>query len=422
MGDSNTSRSILFIAGDLSGDAYTSRLAERLAERHPDFILHALGGKQLGHVAERTGGTWVRDTTNCSAIGISSVIRIFFRAGWLQHQMRRFVRSETIDAVVLCDWGGFNCRQLEFFHKAGIPILYYFPPRSWQRTGNAGIQFARLVTRVATPFEWSAARLTAAGCHADWVGHPLLESTQESRNRKSLRQEFGREGDEKLVALFPGSRLAEIRVLAPRMAEVAAILASKLQVKFVVPVPEPLVQMVSAYFPSSVKIIVDRAADALLACDAAIVKTGSATLEAAVAGAPQVAVYDFGWVGRIEWGLLWWWKKIPYVAMPNIILQREVVPELLGMACRTDAIAAAVTELLQNAETRQAMESGYGEIRDHLGEKLSPGATERTVEILEEMLGESAVGEEISTRSSANWLNRTAGIVREAKAAFSSRS
>jgi len=386
MPDSDHCRSILFIAGDLSGDAYTSRLAQRLAERHPHFILHALGGRQLGEVVKKTGGVWIDDTTNCSAIGIAMVVRIYLWARWLQFKMRRFVRSHSIDAVVLCDWGGFNCRQLDFFKRAGIPILYYFPPRSWQRTGKSGLQFAPHVNRVATPFAWSAARLNAAGGRADWVGHPLLESQPDARTRESLRREFGVEGNEKLVALLPGSRMSEIRVLGPRLAEVAAVLSSQRAVKFVVPVPEPLVERVRAYFPPTVKILVDRAGDALRASDAAVVKTGSATLEAVAAGALQVAVYDLGWVARIEWILLWMWKRIPFIAMPNIILQRLVVPELLGLNCRTETIAASIAGLLDDDEARRVMESGYAEIREHLGAKLSLGATERTVEILEEML------------------------------------
>jgi len=91
-------------------------------------------------------------------------------------------------------------------------------------------------------------------------------------------------------------------------------------------------------------------------------------------------------VARIEWILLWMWKRIPFIAMPNIILQRLVVPELLGLNCRTETIAASIAGLLDDDEARRVMESGYAEIREHLGAKLSLGATERTVEILEEML------------------------------------
>ena len=387
MSGTNHRRTILFIAGDLSGDAYSALLAGHLAERNPDFVLHALGGRQLGGVVERTGGTWIADTTNCSAIGLISVAQIYLRARWLSFKMHRFLRRHPIDAAVLCDWGGFNCRKLEFFKQAGVPTLYFFPPRSWQRTGKAGLQFAPLVTRVATPFEWSARRLSDVGCRAEWVGHPLLESVRGSRSRELLRQEFGVEPGEKLVALLPGSRPSEIRVLGPRLAAAAKILSRDRSIKFLVPVPAPLVRKARAHFPPSIQVVVDRATDALLACDVAVVKTGSATLEAAVAGAPQVTVYDLGWASRFEWLFLWMWQKIPFIAMPNIILKRPLVPELLGLACRPDAIAAGVNRLLCSEEDRRLMEEGYKEIRGHLGANLPFGATGRTVEILEEMLG-----------------------------------
>ena len=383
------------LAGDLSGNAHTTRLAEEFVSRHPGCTLHALGSRSLGDVARGTGGTWIGDTTNLSAIGLLSVLRIYLKARWLSFQMKRFVRRHPVDVAVLCDWGGFNCRQLKFFKKAGVPVLYYFPPRSWQREGMAGLRFAPMVARVATPFEWSAERLKGVGCHAEWVGHPLLEGAAGRRSRDELRRDLGVEAGEKLIALLPGSRRSEVDVLGPRMAAVAEILSKRGGVKFVVPVPRPLLDRARACFPESFQLRVDAAGEALAACDAAVVKMGSATLEAAVAGAPQVAVYDFGWACRLEWALLWMWKRIPFIAMPNIILQRPLVPEILGLECTPAMIAAKVEELLHHARAREAMEEGYREIREKLGSGLPKGATKRTVEILEEMLGLAAGGKNL---------------------------
>ncbi len=378
---------ILLIAGDLSGNANTTRLAECLAARNPGIIIHALGGKELGEIAKKSGGQWIGNTTNCSAIGICSVLLIYARAKMMSLRMQRFVRAEPVDAVVLCDWGGFNCRQLKFFNQQNIPILYYFPPRSWQKSGNAGLTFAHQVTRVATPFSWSAERLNAAGCQADWVGHPLLETAIAPSRRELLRKEFGAKAGDTLIALLPGSRKSEVRVLGPRMVKAAEILAKDSPMKFVVPVPEPLCEMAGGYFPSTFQILSGRSTDALLAADAAIVKMGSATLEAAVLGAPQISVYDLGWAARFEWALLWAWKKIPFIAMPNIILQRELVPELLGLKCRPEVMADSLRDLLANSDARKAMEDGYQEIRRQLGCELPHGATLGTARILEEMLG-----------------------------------
>ncbi|MEX1118042.1 MAG: hypothetical protein WEB60_04530 [Terrimicrobiaceae bacterium] len=384
---SHNRQQILLIAGDLSGNANTTRLAECLASRNPDLVIHALGGKTLGALAKKTGGTWIADTTNCSAIGICSVLMIYARAKLMSLRMQKFVRSRPIQAVVFCDWGGFNCRQLKFFNNQGIPSLYYFPPRSWQKSGTAGLAFASKVTRVATPFSWSADRLKAAGCDADWVGHPLLEAGITRSRRERLRKEFGVKPGELLMALLPGSRKSEVRVLSPRMVKAAQILSKEFPVKFLVPVPEALVTMAAAYFPPPFHIVPDRSTEVLSAADAAIVKMGSATLEAAVLGAPQIAVYDFGWVARLEWSLLWAWKKIPFIAMPNIILQKELVPELLGLNCQPEKMADGIRNLLTNPEARETMELGYTEIRKHLGSELPQAPTLATATILEQMLG-----------------------------------
>ena len=407
MPTTSRTRSVLFLAGDLSGDLNAARIATRLAERHPGWRLHVLGGRHLGAAIAGTGGSWIGDTTNLSAISLCSVLAIYPRAKLLSIRMRRFVRAHPIDAVVLCDWGGFNCNQLLFFKKAGIPVLYYFPPRSWQRTGSPGLHIAPFVERVATPFEWSARRLNDAGCRAEWVGHPLLETHDNSPGREELRREFGATNGDKLIALLPGSRIPEIKILAPRMAEAAEKLHREFGAKFVVPLPEPLIEKARPFIPSRFKIVVGRAADVLKACDAAIVKTGTSTLEAAIAGAPQVAVYDVGWLARIEWLLLWMWQRIPFIAMPNIILQRMAVPELLGLKCRPDLIAEAVGGLLRNDAEKTKMAADYAEIRRHLGAHLPQGATERTVEILEEMLGEPQPASVTSGMSAASGRSST---------------
>ena len=264
---------------------------------------------------------------------------------------------------------------------------YYFPPRSWQRTGSAGLGIAKFVTRVATPFQWSATRLQAAGCRAEWVGHPSFEDVCSDAKRHALRAEFQAGETQPLIALLPGSRRSEIRILAPRLAWTAELLRAGRSMRFVAVVPEQMKEEARSYLPEWIPVLTDRARELLLACDAAIVKTGTATLEAALAGAPQVAVYDVSQMARVEWYLLWAWKRIPYIAMPNIILQRMAVPELLGLNCQPEKIASAVTSLLNDNAVRSRMLGDYAEICRALGSDLPMSATERTAEVLEEMLG-----------------------------------
>ena len=381
--------SILLIAGDVSGDVHIAALARTLLDHDPNRTLHALGGRRVREIIARSpGGQFLGDTTNCSAIGITSAIKIYFRCRKLGDQLREFVHTHQIDLAVLCDWGGFNGRALPVLHALGIPTLYYFPPRSWQRTGSPGLGIVPYVTRVATPFKWSAERLRSAGARAEWVGHPSLENIPSPDKRPALRRKFGIEPNETLVALLPGSRPSELRVLAPRMAKAASIVKESKDLQFIAVVPKELAEQARSFLPPSIRILSDCAMDLLLASDAAIVKTGTATLEAALVGTPQVTVYDASVTGRIEWCLLWAWRRIPFIAMPNIILQREAVPELIGLNCQPEKIAQALTRILGDEETRDKMVKDYGLVRKALGSDLMMSPTARTAAIVDEILTE----------------------------------
>ena len=383
----SSSPSILLIAGDVSGDVHTAALARTLLARNPNITLHALGGRRLREIVSQSpGGQFLADTTNCSAIGISSAIKIYFRCRRLFKLLLEFVDREGIDLAILCDWGGFNGRLLPKLHALGIPTLYYFPPRSWQRDGSRGLGIVSWVTRVATPFQWSADRLRRAGAQAEWVGHPSLENVPPARERPSLRSSFGVKPGDTLVALLPGSRRSEIRILAPRMAKVATIVNTQRRVQFIAVVPKHLTAEARLHLPPHIRIVTNCAMELLYAADAAIVKTGTSTLEAALANTPQLSVYDVSLVGRIEWCLLWAWRRIGFIAMPNIILQREAVPELIGPDCQPEKIARDLMQLLTDDRVRTKMKTDYELIREALGSNSPMTPTERTAEIVEEML------------------------------------
>jgi lipid-A-disaccharide synthase len=316
-------------------------------------------------------------------IGVASAWAIVPKVLLLQRRIFRYLQTERPDAVVLCDWGAFNTRLFSRLNKHRIPILYYFPPRSWQKTGNGGVGIVPFVNRVATPFEWSAKRLREAGCNAEWVGHPLLETVQ--RNRESL----GNDRDENLIALLPGSRKMEWKWIAPKIADAARIIKQqKPEVHFVAVVPKGASRHVQKYFSGICEVSEGSAAKVLLQCQAAIVKSGTVTLEAAVCDTPQVVVYEVPPLLSAQWVITGLGKKIPFIAMPNIIAGREIIPELISLRCRGPLIAEKVLSLLDDANRRSQMKRDYAEVRRALGSELPFSATERTVRMLEEMIEE----------------------------------
>ena len=173
------------------------------------------------------------------------------------------------------------------------------------------------------------------------------------------------------------------------MAKAASIVNDQTRVQFIAVVPRELAEETRSHLPPSIQIVNDCAKELLLASDAAVVKTGTGTLEAVLAGTPQVAVYDVSVAGRIEWCLLWAWRWIPFVAMPNIILQREAVPELIGLNCQPEKIAHALLRVLEDEAARDKMLRDYALIRQALGSELLMPPSERTAQIVEEMLSEA---------------------------------
>jgi lipid-A-disaccharide synthase len=374
----------LFCAGDVSGDIHCAHLVREVLSRHPDWKIYALGGQHL----REAGAEIVGDTSGFGVIGFASALAVIPQVVRMRSHILQWLRQNKVDAVVLCDWGAFNVRLLRVLKELSVPVFYYFPPRSWQKHGNGGLGIVPYVTQVATPFEWSAQRLRAAGCKAEWVGHPLLEMVRAAQPGNQLRARYGVErADQKLIALLPGSRDMELKYIAPHLNATARQLRREnANWKFVVAVPAGAKQRAQKYFDAGVEITEGRAAEILLACDAAIVKSGTATLEAAVANAPQIVVYNVPTLLRIQWVATGSRKKIPFVAMPNIILERQCVPEFLANECRAEVLVPQLRKLLTEPLLRDTMRQGYTEVRRALGSELPVGATVRTATMIEEML------------------------------------
>lgn len=384
--DSAPARSLLFCAGDLSGDIHAARLAREVLSRHPDWAIHALGGSHL----KQAGAKLFRDTGGYSVMGFTSAMMIVPKMLVLQKQLLRFIKQTKLDAIVMVDWGAFNTRLAKEIKGSGIPILYYFPPRSWQKTGDGGLGIVPLVKRVATPFEWSAQRLQQAGGNAEWVGHPLLEIVDEAGkqfSREVIRAQLNVAADETLITILPGSREMELKILSPRLADAAQKLSEvRPGCRFVVAVAKGAATRVRKYFPAEFRIVENRSAHMLLACDAAWVKSGTATLEAAVCGAPQIVLYDVPALLHLQIKLTGLEKKVPMVAMPNIILGEKKIPEMLGRDCNPASLCEEMRKLLESQELRDAQCQAYERVRAALGSQLPYTASERTADILEEMI------------------------------------
>ncbi len=373
---------IFLSVGDLSGDIHCAALTRELLRRHPDWRITALAG-----AATRAAGAHILgDTGGLGVIGFSSALRVVPRSLRLKKRALQWIAAHQPDCAILCDWGGFNTRLMPDLKRLQIPIFYYFPPRSWQKTGDGGLQIAPDCARIATPFQWSAERLNHAGGTARWVGHPILERLENAPARAELRARFGAAPGETLIALLPGSRGMELKYVAPHVARACELLKKNGRRFAVAAAPgaaPALKKVFGAHFP----IVEDQTFDLLRAADFAIVKSGTSTLEAAVAFCPQIVVYDVPRPLHWQAALTGLRRKIAFAAMPNIIMGREIVPEILGDDCHAQNIAARTETLLESADKLAQMRADYAQVRLALGAELTRGATAATSDEIEAMLG-----------------------------------
>ena len=376
---------IFLSVGDLSGDIHCAALTRELLKRHPDWQIFALAG-----AATRAAGAHIiSDTGGLGVIGFSSALAVVPRSLKLKKRALDWIKNNQPDAAILCDWGGFNTRILPNLNAAKIPVVYYFPPRSWQKSGEGGLQIAPHCAAIATPFEWSARRLNETGARAHWVGHPILERLDNAATRAQLRDEFGVAPNQTLVALLPGSRAMELKSIAPHVARAVEMLAQPDRA-FAVAAAPGATEALKQVFGDNVQIIENQTFDLLRAADFAVVKSGTSTLEAAVANCPQIVVYDAPRLLHWQVALTGLRRKIPFIAMPNIIAGRAIIPEILGDDCRAQNIARAVESLLNDENKIAQMRADYALVRTALGADLPQRATAATADLVEAVIAQQS--------------------------------
>lgn len=371
---------IFLSVGDLSGDLHCAALVRALKQRQPALEIDALCGE---HTA-REGARQIGDTGGLGVIGLASALAVLPRSLALLRRARHHVGTQRPDLALLCDWGGFNTRFLPFLRELNVPVFYYFPPRSWHKAGERALGIAPHCARIATPFEWSAQRLNEAGGRAEWVGHPILERLQALPPREEIRARLGVMEGQKLVVALPGSRAMELATTAPHVASACHALASR-GLKIIVAGAPGATAVLQPLF-GDIPIVEDQSLELLRAGDAAIVKSGTSTLEAAAADCPQVVVYDIPPLLRFQATLTGLRKKLRFVAMPNLLCEREIVPELLEDECRGPQILAAIEPLLFSPGRAATMRHDYAQVRAALGDGLPYTATTRTADLVLETL------------------------------------
>ncbi|MEA2068414.1 MAG: lipid-A-disaccharide synthase [Verrucomicrobiota bacterium] len=359
--------SILVVAGEVSGDLHASQVVRVSGARSPETVFWGIGGD---HLAEE-GVELLRHTDQMSVMGFVEVARHYRFFKSVFRQVLAEVDRRKPDAALLVDYPGFNLRLAAELKKRGVKVYYYISPKVWAWNKKRIPRMARIIDRLMVIFPFEVDVFKGTGLPVDFVGNPLVAQIDEmlSTDWKPLPWQ-----SERRIALLPGSRRQEIERILPTMLEAANKLEGQFpELSFMIAAPnariekivnEQIVQCLEK--PSRLDVVCGHARELMRQAEAAIVTSGTATLETALIGTPHILVYETSafnyWLGRTI-------IKITHLGLVNIIAGRTVCPELIQQDATPGAMAAEVVKLMSDTPERQAMLEGYAEVRQLLGAK-----------------------------------------------------
>lgn len=369
-------REILIVAGEASGDLHGAGLAERLRARAPEVPVAGIGGERM----KAAGVTLLEHVDRLAVMGFVEVIKHVPQHWKLLRELRARLRSGRVGVLVLIDYPGFNLKLAEAAHAAGVPVLYYITPQVWAWGAGRLKKMARIVTKAAPVFAFEAELLRGHGIDAEFVGHPLLDRAEALPERAAARAALGLAADRPVLALFPGSRAQEIVRHLDDFVAVGREMQRRVPGLQVVVSVAPTVELDPARCPFPM--VHSASFTVLRAADVAMCKSGTTTLEAAVAGCPLVVVYR---TNAITYALARRLVKIPYIGLVNVVAGRDVAPEFIQDALEPGAVSDALQRLLDPAgEERHRMLEGLADVRGRLG---TPGAADRVATLALELAG-----------------------------------
>jgi lipid-A-disaccharide synthase len=374
-------RRVMIVAGEASGDLHGGNLVRAMHQINPDLSFYGMGGKKM----QAAGVELLADAADMAVVGLTEVV---FKLGMILRVMRRLTNTLTKTPpalLILIDYPDFNLPLARAARKRGIKVLYYISPQVWAWRKDRIDIIRNTVDRMAVilPFEEEFYR--KAGVDVTFVGHPLLDEVTRKYPRAAAQKRFGLQEEAVTIAILPGSRKSEVARLLPEMLGACRILIEKISpIQFALPLAGTLapdfVRDILRQFPVRVNVIPDEMYDIVAVADAAMVASGTATLETALLETPMVVVYK---VSGLSYAIGRRFIQVDHISLVNLIAGRAVVPELIQNDANPERIAAEMRELITRHGRAREMKLALSGIRGKLG---TPGASQRTAQIACDML------------------------------------
>jgi len=359
------------IAGEASGDLHASNLMKELNLQDNEAEFRYLGGDLM----QKRGGKLVRHFKETAYMGFLDVI-IHLRA--ILNNIKFFkkdIKRYKPDVLILVDYPGFNLRIAEFAHNEGLKVYYYISPKIWAWKQSRVHKIKKFIDKLFIIFPFEKDFYKQFNYEVEYVGNPIMDAVEiKDTNFKLFKEKYNLE-DKKIIALLPGSRKSEIKHNFPTMLEVAKEFPDY---QFIVAAAPSLEKEVFEQYSKeyNIKLIYDDTYNLLRHSEAAIVTSGTATLETAILNIPELVCYKgdaFSY--QIAKRLI----KIKYISLVNLVMNKEVIKEIIQYDMTVEKISNELEQILQNDVYKQTMLNNFEEMRKILG---GEGASKRTAKII----------------------------------------
>jgi lipid-A-disaccharide synthase len=369
------------VAGEASGDLLAGLLLDGMQQRWPQMQASGIGGARM---LERGFKAWW-PSDKLSVFGYIDALRHYREILGIRNQLKAKLLANPPDVFIGVDAPDFNLDLEAALRQTGIKTVHFVCPSIWAWRPKRVEKLKKSCAHVLCIFPFEPEILAKHGIPATFVGHPLASIIPMQPDKAKARTQLGFALQDKVVAVLPGSRLAEIKYLAPRYFKtVAIVIAAYPAMKFIVPsIPKhiPLLQEIAQKcgVDKQVQIISGQSHTALEACDVTLITSGTATLEAALYKRPMVIGYALNW---LSYEIMKRKKLQPWVGLPNILSGKFVVPELIQDAATPEALAAATLAWFDAPEKVADLERQFTTLHTQLLRNTSELAADAIAQVL----------------------------------------
>ena len=358
--------SIMFSAGESSGDQHAANMFLELKKHQPDIKGFGMGGAKMA-----LAGIDIRyDSGSIGVIGVVEVLKHYGEIRRALKLIQQLVSTERPDLLVCVDYKEFNLKLARFAKQCGVKVLFYVSPQVWAWRPGRVKTYGKAIDMMAVIFPFETTYYDAENVPVRYVGHPSVDKVHPQRSRLEDMAIFNLDEGNPVIGLLPGSRANEINRLLPIMLAAAEILQARIPgIQFMLPqadsISDELLESYMCQSPVKITVIKNQPYDVIQCCDVVMTTSGTATIEIALLNVPMVITYKLAaltyWLGR-------WLVNTPFIGLPNIILGKGFIKELIQYEATSENLAEEIERILTDKFYADQMRDNLNQVKQQLGQ------------------------------------------------------